>query len=239
MAYMSWTPWHHGLSINNTFFKNKPYHKVSWRHPRSGHWHQLDLVITRLDSLDNVLYTRSYHSADCDTDHSLIYVPGIECNQNGFFIPSRTSVTLPIPRRINSSLNQSQRRSPELKSKVQKRIGTLFVTSYTTQHSQHTAKATTKTLTLYEANITLMELVIDAKRSAVITFKRDPSQTNLTALRAARNVAQQTARHCANNYWLQLCQSIQTSSDTGHIWDMYDGIKKTTGPAIRGRVVRA
>ena len=28
---------HHGLSITNTFFENKPCHKVSWRHRRSGH----------------------------------------------------------------------------------------------------------------------------------------------------------------------------------------------------------
>ena len=78
-----------------------------------------------------------------------------------------------------------------------------------------------------------MEPVIDAKRSALINFKRDPCERNKTALRAARRKAQQTARHCANNYWLQLCQSIQTSSDTGNIWGMYDGIKKTTGPTIK------
>ena len=39
----------------------------------------------------------------------------------------------------------------------------------------------------YEANITLMEPVIDAKRSALINFKRDPSQRKKTTLRAARN----------------------------------------------------
>ena len=42
-----------------------------------------------------------------------------------------------------------------------------------------------------------MEPVIGAKRSALTTFKRDPSQTNKTALRVARNKAQQTARHCS------------------------------------------
>ena len=78
-----------------------------------------------------------------------------------------------------------------------------------------------------------MEPIIAAKRSALITFKRDPSQTNKTALGAARNKAQQTARHYANNYWLQMCQSIQTSSDTGNVRGMYDGIKKATGPAIK------
>ena len=78
-----------------------------------------------------------------------------------------------------------------------------------------------------------MELVIAALGSALINFKRDPSERNNTALGAARNKAQQTARHCANNYWLQLCQSIQTSSDTGNIRGMYDGIKKATGPTMK------
>ena len=79
--------------------------------------------------------------------------PGLECNINGFFIPSRkatyvsTSVTLHIERRLNSSLNQSERRSLELKPKVQKRTGTLFVTSYTILHSQHTAKNNERALT--------------------------------------------------------------------------------------------
>ena len=63
---------HHSLSITNTFFMTKPQHKVSWRHPRSKHWHQLDLVLTRCTNLGNVKLTRSYQSADCDTDHSLV-----------------------------------------------------------------------------------------------------------------------------------------------------------------------
>ena len=32
---------HHGLCVSNTFFNTKPQHRVSWRHPRSKHWHQL------------------------------------------------------------------------------------------------------------------------------------------------------------------------------------------------------
>ena len=129
---------HHGLSITNTFFENKPCHKVSWRHRRSGHWHQLDIVITIRDALNNVLNTSSYHSADCDTDPCW-YAPGSECNQNCFFIPSRkaiyvlTSVTLPIPRRINSSFNQSERRSSELKQKCRRELQHSSW-HYTTQH---------------------------------------------------------------------------------------------------------
>ena len=83
-----------------------------------------------------------------------------------------------------------------------------------------------------------MEPVIDAKRSALINFKRDQSKRNKTALRAARNKVQQTARHCANNYWLQLCQSIQTSSDTGNIRGMYDGIKNKENCPTENKIRR-
>ena len=31
----------HDLCITNSFFRTKPQHKLSWRHPRSKHWHQL------------------------------------------------------------------------------------------------------------------------------------------------------------------------------------------------------
>ena len=60
------------LCIMNAFFCTKPQHKASWRHSRSKHWHQLDLILVRLAALKTVLHTRSYHSADCDTDHSLV-----------------------------------------------------------------------------------------------------------------------------------------------------------------------
>ena len=62
---------HHGLCITNSFFQSKLRHKVSWRHPRSKHWHQLDLV-TKRSYLNSVLSCRSYHSADCNSDHSLV-----------------------------------------------------------------------------------------------------------------------------------------------------------------------
>ena len=218
---------HHGLSITNTFFGSKPCHKVSWRRPRAGHWHQLDPVITRRDALNNVLNTRSYHSVDCDTDHSLICA-SIRMQPKRFFHSKQKGHI-----RINISNTTYTEKNQQFIESIRTALSgietesseenwnTLFVTSYTTLHSQHTAKNNERILTG-----TLMEPVIDVKRSALINFKRDPSERNKTALRAARNKAQQTTRHCANNYWLQLCQSIQTSSDTGNIRGMYDGIKK-------------
>ena len=65
---------------------------------------------------------------------------------------------------------------------------------------------------------------------ALIEYKQSPSERNLQILRAARSKVQQTARRCANEYWAQLSQDIQTAAITGNIRGMYDGIKKALGP---------
>lgn len=63
---------HQDLGITNTFFNTKLQHKVSWRHPRSKHWHQLDLNLTRRLALSSVKLTHNSQSADCDTDKYLV-----------------------------------------------------------------------------------------------------------------------------------------------------------------------
>ena len=49
-------------------------------------------------------------------------------------------------------------------------------------------------------------------------------------LRAAQNKVQQILRHCANEFWLQLCNHIQVCADKGNLKGMYDGIKQAIGP---------
>lgn len=63
---------HHSLCVSNTFFNTKPQHRVSWRHPRSKHWHQLDLILTRCSSLSSIKITRSYQGTDRGTDHFFV-----------------------------------------------------------------------------------------------------------------------------------------------------------------------
>ena len=75
-----------------------------------------------------------------------------------------------------------------------------------------------------------MEPVITAKRTALLKYKQCPSKQKLEDLRNARNTSQQTARCCANKYWMQLCTEKHTCSDTGNIRGMFEGIKKATGP---------
>ena len=90
-------------------------------------------------------------------------------------------------------------------------------------------KKESKNTDWYEANWKMMEPVTEAKRKALLAYKAVSSPGTLQALRSARKNAQQTARHCANTYWLNLCTSIQTAAETGDARGMYEGIKRAIG----------
>lgn len=60
-----------------------------------------------------------------------------------------------------------------------------------------------------------------AKRAGFI-YKRDPTDHSLAALRKARSDAQQITWCCANDFWSNLCESIQVSADCGNICSMHD-----------------
>ena len=91
-------------------------------------------------------------------------------------------------------------------------------------------RKTSNTHDWFDAKSTEMRPVIEAKRTALDVYKQSTSERNLQILRAARSKVQQTARRCANEYWTQLSQDIETAAVTGNIRGMYDGIKKALGP---------
>ena len=93
-------------------------------------------------------------------------------------------------------------------------------------------KRSSKSHDWFEAKSTLMTPVIEAKRAALAEYKRTPSERNLDILRIARSKAQQTARHCSNEYWTELNEDIQSAAITVNIRGMYDGIKKALGPTL-------
>ena len=62
----------HDLVVTNTLFQLPNRFKTSWKHPRSGHWHLLDYVITRQSDRQDVSICRVMRGSDCWTDHRLI-----------------------------------------------------------------------------------------------------------------------------------------------------------------------
>ena len=73
---------------------------------------------------------------------------------------------------------------------------------------------------------------IKEKQAALLEKHRNPSKKTKAAFKAARSKSQRTARKCANDYWQNLCSSIQTSADFGNSRSMYEGMKKALGPSV-------
>ena len=231
---------YHNLCITNSFFKTKPQHKVSWRHPRSKHWHQLDLIIVRRAAIKNVLHTRSYHSADCDTDHSLVCCkirltpkrfhyskeqgnPRIDISKM-----SRPDLVQQFAEAFESELN-SHHRDTQLPASATEKWENMRDAIHKTALATFGRK-TSKSQDWFEAKSAVMIPIIEAKRAALTKFNQKPNERNLQMLRAARKKAQRIARQCANEYWVELSLAIQAAAAQGNIRGMYEGIKTALGP---------
>lgn len=83
----------------------------------------------------------------------------------------------------------------------------------------------------FEAGFAELEATPAAKQAPFLDYKREPSEKTLAALRKARNDARGIARHCTNDYWLNLCQSIQLSANYSNICAMFDSMKKAFSPS--------
>ena len=211
----------HDLCITNSFFRTKPQHKVSWGHPCSKHWHQLDLILVRRAAVKNVLHTRSYHSADCDTDHSLVCCK-IRMQPKKF----HRKKTKGIPRIDVSKMSQpdlteqftqtfeKEFGSLQLGDSAVEKWATLRDTMYRTALATF-GKWSSKSHDWFEAKSTVMTTVIEAKRADLAEYKRTPSERNLQILRIVRSKAHQTARRCANECWTKLRENIQSGRHNG------------------------
>jgi len=60
------------LIITNTVFQQSTKFKTTWQHPRSGHWHMIDHVITRQRDLSDITITSAMWRSKCNINHWLI-----------------------------------------------------------------------------------------------------------------------------------------------------------------------
>ena len=227
---------YHDLCITNTFFATKLCHRVSWQHPRSHHWHQLDLIITQRPLLNYILITHSYHSADCDTDHSLVGSKVHLMPKQIHWSKQKGCPHINTARTSMPGLCEYFADSIEVTSNdchtenTEERWNHLHVTIYNSTMDT-ISKRERQNPDWFEEGIAELEPAIMAKRAVLVEYKRDPSEMSLTALRKAMNNAQQIAQHCANDYHLNLCQNIQIFTVCGNICTMYDSMKKAFGPS--------
>ncbi|XP_047472864.1 uncharacterized protein LOC125027771 [Penaeus chinensis] len=223
------------LCVANSFFQTKPQNKVSWRHPRSKHWHQLDLVLVRRSNLNSIKVVRSYHSADCDTDHLLV-CRKVKLSPKKMFCykakgkPRLNTANMQDPVLVSQFTNLFEKEYSIIESNpAEKRWQSLKSAMHSCALATFGRKKT-KSSDWFETKSKILNPVIVKKRQMQCVYNKHPIRENLYKLRQARNEAKQMVRRCANDYWMELSQCIENVSATGNIRAMYEGIKTATGP---------
>ena len=200
----------------------------------SKRWHQLGPVLTQYTNLGNVKLIRSYQSADCDTDHSLV------CCMMIFKAKRVHHAKKEGRHRINTCMTRKPEKVKEFRvleealpcpanTSAAQRWEYLRDTIYNAALLTF-GKKQAKTADWFEAHLDEIQPFLDENRRALASYKSSLGERTLQMLRAARNNVQQISRRCANEFWLQLCNHIQICADSGNLKDMYDGIKQAIGP---------
>ncbi|CAM2114266.1 unnamed protein product [Caretta caretta] len=90
-------------------------------------------------------------------------------------------------------------------------------------------KSTKKNVDWFVDHSEILLPLIEKKKS-LITYRSTPTTDLLNNLKEACKVVQIASRRCAEEFWLDLCNSIQLVADTGDAGWLYEGIRKVIGP---------
>lgn len=161
-------------------------------HPRSHQWHQLDLILTRRKDLCNVMNTSSYHSADCDTDHSIIITKTKLIPRRFHHAKPKGKVKINIARtadqeRTDNFIISIKSISPASEGESAESRWSTLSASIHRSAIEAFGKKERKNVDWYEVNFQIMEPLTKVKHQALLKWKQSPTQTNLNALRKARS----------------------------------------------------
>ena len=143
----------------------------------------------------NVLHTRSFHSADCDTDHSLVCCK-IRMQPKTFHctktkgIPCIDVSKMSQPDLMEQFAQTFEKESGALQpgDSATEKIEALRDTMYRTALAT-LGKNSSKSNNWFEDKSTVMTPVIETKRVALAEYKQAPSERNLQIPRIARSKA--------------------------------------------------
>ncbi|CAM4530308.1 unnamed protein product [Leuciscus chuanchicus] len=212
--------WNFVVPTNSVYppqlFKGSSSSKVTWCHPRSKRWHQLDHVLLKREHLKEVTHCRSLHSADCDTDHALL-----RCKLR--MVPNKFHHARPKP---TPRLDVSATYVPASQHAFQELLASSFDSSPPnadiTAAWQHFHSATTKAAfsifgkrsrsqpDWFKTHASLLLPAIDSKRSARLSSLQHNTHSNKAALKQACRSVQRVTRTAMQAYWSTLCDRIES-----------------------------
>ena len=233
----------HGLAITNTMFQLKARHRVSWKHPRSTHWHLLDYVITRQADRSDILITKAMRGAECSTDHLLIRSKARLCIRP----PMRRSA----PARV---LDCDALSNPEKKQQFRQELATKLeahpIERMNIEDSWNTLKTSIHTASRnalgyrkkrnqdwFDSNSPNIHKLINDKNAAHDACLSCPQSAALKdKFKTLSRSLQLTLRQMEDNWWLEKAAEIQEYADTNNSHQFYEAVKAIYGPQRKNLV---
>ena len=225
----------HSLCLPGSYFAGSLRSKVTWMHPRSKHWHQLDHIIVRRNRLHTVMKYRSMHSADCDTDHALV-----RCSVK--LVPKKIHSASPKPAfKLNTTLMQDNQRVADFRQKLSdldlmseddspNGTWSRLKDCVTTAASDIFGPCNKKQPDWFRANLDLLLPALAEKRSTRMQLLQNNDDASRSHYQAAKSNVRRLTRQASERYWRELSDRVEHCANTGDIRGMYGGISEALGP---------
>jgi hypothetical protein len=217
------------LAITNTFFQQKLKHKATWYHPRSGHGHLIDFIITRKSNLADICNVK-----ECGTDHNLV--------RGKFKFCIRKKVRMEgvkVPKRIDvSKLTQDD----NICKQFQARLDQVNLEESWDQFKNNMYTVGAVTLGFKQRkhqdwfddnNLEINELLDEKHRQHLIVLNASAADKKVAQekFKKTRAVLQSKLRDMKNAWWTKLSNEIQSAYDTNNSKVFYDLLGKAYGPS--------
>ena len=228
------------LCLADTYFAGSMSSKVTWMHPRSKRWHQLDHVIVRRRQLNEASHCRSMHSADCNTDHALVRCKLALRARKFHLSHSRPSPSTdcsatkdPVKIKRFQTLFCNHLNSSSLAPKGHEDAWAEFRTAVTDSAAIAFGRPSRKQPDWFRDSADLLLPALEAKRKArAMVCAHDTRNTRLRLTTAKRDM-QRLTRTALHRYWTNLKQRIQCCVDIAELHGMYQGIKEAISPTSK------
>ena len=221
-----------GLAIGNTWFYQKPIHKVTWTHPRSKHGHILDYVITRKRDLQDLCTVRVLRGAECGSDHNLVRAKfkmriRKKVRLNGVKVPKRLDVTKLKCEAVRESL-QEKLNETHFDGTWEQFKTTMYDTGLEvlgTKENKHRD--------WFDENSVLISNLIEEKNLSydkLLSSSSSPTQSAKEDFKKVKGKLQRELRQIKNSWWSDLSAEIQSDFDRKDSKAFFTKIKKAYGP---------